>query len=46
MKAQHEGRCGLCEQLIHEGDDIESYEGEWCHSQCVEDEGATEDWSR
>lgn len=37
MKAQFEGRCGLCFEAIHEGDEIVCVEDEWCHIECAED---------
>lgn len=38
MIAEFESRCGLCDGIIVEGDEIELYEDEWVHSSCVEDE--------
>jgi len=36
--ATYESRCGICDDVIEEGDAIESFEDEWCHAACVDDE--------
>lgn len=38
VAASFTSRCGLCDESIHEGDDITLYEGEWCHADCVLEE--------
>jgi hypothetical protein len=43
VRAQHRGRCALCDEIVHEGDEIAQYEGEWCHLQCVKDETELEE---
>jgi hypothetical protein len=42
-EASRVSRCELCDELIHEGDDIVLYEDEWCHEECVEIETEGED---
>ena len=37
MKARFDGRCGLCQGSIREGDDIVEVEGEWVHESCADD---------
>lgn len=29
-------RCGICDQLILEGDPIVEEDGEWCHEDCAD----------
>lgn len=36
--ASFSSRCGLCDEPVHEGDDITLCEGEWCHADCVLEE--------
>lgn len=38
MIAEYESRCGICDETIHEGDEIEQVDGEWCHAECAERE--------
>lgn len=37
VRAAYASRCGICDERIEEGDEIEKYEDEWCHSDCVAD---------
>ena len=37
ITARFPSRCGLCDELIYEGDEIEQIDDEWCHSDCVAD---------
>ena len=34
--ARYEGRCGLCDEHIFEGDMIIRTDGEYCHAECYE----------
>ncbi len=38
MKAKHDGRCGVCDEPVCEGDEIELVDDEWCHEHCAEAE--------
>ncbi len=38
MIAKYDARCGLCDEKISEGEQIEDFDDEWCHTECVEDE--------
>jgi hypothetical protein len=33
--ASYESRCGVCDGLIIEGDEIQQLEDEWVHEQCA-----------
>ncbi len=39
IPAAYEGRCALCDDRIHDGDEIVRVDDEWVHAQCAEDEG-------
>lgn len=39
ITAQHDGRCGICDGGITEGDSIVNVDNEWVHVQCAKDEG-------
>lgn len=41
--ADFDSQCGLCDERIREGDEIENVEGEWVHAQCARDEGYLDD---
>ena len=38
FEARYGGRCGLCDDRIEEGELVEFYDDELCHSECVDDE--------
>jgi hypothetical protein len=37
VRADYESRCGVCDEMIYEGDEIARTDGEWCHADCAED---------
>jgi hypothetical protein len=37
------GVCGLCDETIHEGDEVEYVDGVLCHSPCAAIEGYHDD---
>jgi hypothetical protein len=41
--AAYDGRCGLCDGPIYEGDEVEFFYDEVCHCECVEDERTDSD---
>lgn len=41
--ARFEGVCGLCDEAIHEGDEVEHVDGVVCHSACAAIEGYHEE---
>jgi hypothetical protein len=43
IEATYSSRCGLCDDVIKDGDDIVQLSGEWVHADCAEDEGAEVD---
>lgn len=44
MIARFPGRCGLCQQPIHEGDEIVELDGEYVHEPCA-DENDDDDYA-
>lgn len=42
VRAGQDGRCGICDEPIFEGDPIVVVEEEWCHVECAD----LEDWRR
>lgn len=44
--ARFDGICGLCDEAIHEGDDVEFVDGVLCHSSCAAIEGFSDDDDR
>lgn len=46
IEAQHAGRCGGCDERIHEGDAIGVVDGEWVCKACVDDAGGEDDERR
>lgn len=46
VKAQHAGRCGGCDEPIHEGDEIGVVDGEWVCEACVVDAGGEDNERR
>lgn len=32
-------RCGICQEVLLDDEDVEVFEGERCHSRCVESDG-------
>ncbi len=43
MIAKYDARCGICDEKIYEGDEIEMFLDEWCHKQCVDEEWENEE---
>jgi membrane protein implicated in regulation of membrane protease activity len=39
VKASFDGRCGICQSAIEEGELIVKADDEWVHAACAEDEG-------
>lgn len=39
VAARDGGRCGMCDLLIREGDDVVYVEDEICHADCAQDDG-------
>jgi hypothetical protein len=37
--AEFDGRCGICDQRIVEGQRLVKVDGEWVHAECAEREG-------
>lgn len=38
VDATHNGRCGLCDLAINEGEAIVKVDDEWVHADCAEDD--------
>lgn len=36
MIAKYPGRCGICQEPIHEGDEIDRVDDEYVHAACAE----------
>lgn len=36
--ARYDGRCGVCDERIHEGDECAYADDEVCHAECAEED--------
>lgn len=38
MEATYRSRCGICDEMIEEGDEIIEVDGEWIHAKCADED--------